>query len=97
MPSIELSQSPSAGNFAANQAPSLAELRQKAELVIRRVSAEVWTQSALTELLERAYPFGNLEEGREVWKQAIRKHMADLERERFCEKNYRTSSIWRRS
>jgi hypothetical protein len=51
--------------------PDLTTLDHLADLVIRRVVAEVGRTNELAEALERAYPFGDVPCGRTVWIDAL--------------------------
>lgn len=52
----------------------MTSLERVADLVIRRVVTESSNEGSLAEELERAYPFGDLVEGRTVWRRALQRH-----------------------
>ena len=54
-------------------------LEQIAESTILRVIATFESLGSLEDALARAYPFGSHPEGREVWKETLRRHAGAIE------------------
>jgi hypothetical protein len=57
--------------------PQPSTMKFVADLVIERVLAELKPGDDLAEVLQKAYPFENSKQGRQIWLDALLRHAAD--------------------
>lgn len=61
--------------------PEISTLKHIADIVLNRLLAD-HAQGDLAEALERAYPFGDHPDGRQIWLEAMLRHAVKFDRQR---------------